>query len=80
MTRLAYVRGKTVRHLCGGGYDSLDKLAGADLKQMEADMSAYYQTLGKTLSDFKAVIPLDWMVGGARVLPRVMEGREGDHV
>jgi hypothetical protein len=73
MTRLAYVRGKTVLHLCGGGYDSLAKLADADLKQMEADMSAYYQTIGKTFADFKAVIPLDWMAGGARVLPRVME-------
>lgn len=73
ITRLAYVRGKTARHLCGGGYGSLDKLAAADLDKMETDMSAYYKTLGKTFSDFKAVIPLDWMVGGARVLPKVME-------
>ena len=28
ISRLAYVRGKTVKHLCGGGYDSL---AGAEL-------------------------------------------------
>ena len=74
MTRLAYVRGKTVLHLCGGGYDSMEKLAAADSRQIEADMSAYYKTLGKTFSDFKAVIPLDWMVGGAGVLPRVVEG------
>jgi hypothetical protein len=73
MTRLAYVRGKTVLHLCGGGYDNLAKLAAADLDQIEADMSAYYQSLGKSLSDFKAVIPLGWMVGGARVLPKVMD-------
>lgn len=73
MTRLAYVRGKTVMHLCGGGYDNLAKLAAADLKQMEAEMSAYYHTLGKTFADFKAVIPLDWMVGGAGVLPKVIE-------
>lgn len=80
MTRLAYVRGKTVRHLCGGGYDSLAKLAAADLKKMEADMSAYYQTLGKSFADFKAVIPLGWMVGGARVLPKVIEEGADDDV
>ncbi len=73
ISRLAYVRGKTVLHLCGGGYDTLDKIAGADLKIMEADMAAYYQTIGKQLSDFRAVIPLKWMVGGAKILPRVVE-------
>lgn len=73
ISRLAYVRGKTVMHLCGGGYDTLAKIAGADLEKMEANMAAYYQTMGKKFSDFKAVIPLDWMVGGARILPRVME-------
>ncbi len=73
LTRLAYVRGKTIKHLCGGGYDRLDKLADADLERMEADMTAYYESLGKRFSDFKAVIPLDWMIGGARVLPKVVE-------
>jgi len=71
---LAYVRGKTIRHLCGGGYDTLDKIAGADVEQMEEDMEAYYGTLGKSLADFKSVIPLPWMIGGARVLPRVVRG------
>lgn len=73
LSRLAYVRGKTIKHLCGGGYDRLDKLASTDLERMEADMSTYYISLGKRFSDFKAVIPLDWMIGGARVLPRVVE-------
>jgi hypothetical protein len=73
ISRLAYVRGKTVRHLCGGGYDTLDKIAGADLGEMEHVMKAYYQRLGKSLADFKAVIPLRWMIGGARILPRVVE-------
>jgi hypothetical protein len=36
-------------------------------------MEAYYQRLGKSLADFKAVIPLRWMIGGARILPRVVE-------
>lgn len=73
ISRLAYVRGKTVMHLCGGGYNTLDKIANADLGEMERAMDAYYKTLGKSLADFKAVIPLGWMIGGARILPRVVK-------
>lgn len=73
ISRLAYVRGKTVMHLCGGGYDTLEKLAGADLQKMEKKMARYYATLGKALRDFAAVIPLKWMIGGARTVPRVVE-------
>ena len=73
ISRIAYVRGKTIKHLCGGGYNTLDKLANADIKKMEADMTAYYATIGKSFSDFKTVIPLDWMIGGAKTLPRVVE-------
>jgi hypothetical protein len=72
ISRLAYVRGKTVKHLCGGGYDSLEKIANAGLSEMEERMDAYYRTLGKTLADFKAVIPLLWIIGGAKILPRVV--------
>lgn len=73
ISRLAYVRGKTIKHLCGGGYNTLDKIANADIKQMEADMTVYYRSIGKNFSDFKAVIPLDWMIGGAGILPRLLE-------
>ena len=73
ISRLAYVRGKTIKHLCGGGYDSLDKLANAEIATITADMELFYQSIGKSLSDFQAVIPLDWMIGGARVLPRVIK-------
>jgi hypothetical protein len=73
ISRLAYVRGKTIMHLCGGGYDSVDRLADAEIVKMEADMTAYYESLGKTLADFKTVIPLDWMIGGAKVLPKIVE-------
>ncbi len=72
ISRLAYVRGKTVKHLCGGGYETLEKIANADLAEMEARMDTYYRTLGKTLADFKAVIPLAWMIGGAQIIPRVV--------
>ena len=74
ISRLAYVRGKTVKHLCGGGYDTLDKIANADIEDMEKAMEAYYQTIGKRLADFRSVIPLPWMIGGAKILPRVVEG------
>ena len=73
LSRLAYVRGKTIKHLWGGGYNTLDKIAHADLRKMESEMDAYYRTLGKSAADFKAAIPLDWVVGGAKVLPRVLE-------
>ena len=73
ISRIAYVRGKTIKHLCGGWYNTLDKLANADIKKMEADITAYYATIGKSLSDFKTVIPLDWMIGGAKTLHRVVE-------
>ena len=51
----------------------MDKIASADMNKMEEDMTAYYATLGKSFSDFKAVIPLDWMIGGAKVLPKIVE-------
>jgi hypothetical protein len=72
ITRLAYVRGKTVKHLCAGGYDSLVKIAAADLAQMEEDMDAYYRTLGKSPANFRSVVPLSWILGGAKILPRVV--------
>jgi hypothetical protein len=73
ISRLAYVRGRTVRHLCGGGYDTLEKIAAADPGEMEERMDVYYRSLGKSLADFKSVIPLSWMVGGAQILPRVVD-------
>lgn len=73
MSRLAYVRGRTVLHLCAGGYDTLAKLAAADLSEMERKMEAHYRTLGKSSADFRSVIPLSWMIGGAKTLPRIVE-------
>ncbi len=73
ISRLAYVRGKTVRHLCGGGYDTLEKIAAATSPEMEEKMDAYFRMIGKSSADFKAVIPLAWMIGGARTLPEVVK-------
>lgn len=73
LSRLAYVRGKTIGHLCGGGYDTLAKLANADLPEMEAAMRVYYTSIGKRFEDFKSVVPLEMLVGGARILPLIVE-------
>jgi len=73
VSRLAYVRGKTIMHLSGGGYNTLNKLANAELIKMEADMTAYYESISKSFADFKNVIPLDWMIGGAKILSKVIE-------
>jgi hypothetical protein len=51
----------------------LRKIAAADLAEMEEKMDAYYQTLGKSSADFRSVIPLTWMIGGAKILPRVVK-------
>jgi hypothetical protein len=73
ISRLAYVRGKTIMHLSGGGYNTLNKLATAEITKMEADMTAYYESIGKSYADFKAVIPLDWMINGAKILSEIVE-------
>lgn len=73
LSRLAYVRGKTIMHLSGGGYNTIDKLGNADITKMEADMTAYYESIGKSFADFKTVIPLAWMIGGAQILPKIVE-------
>ena len=73
ISRLAYVRGKTIMHLSGGGYNTLNQLENAEIMEMEADMTAYYESIGKSFADFKAVIPLDWMIGGAKILSKIIE-------
>jgi len=56
-----------------GRYDALSKIAAADLTEMEEKMEAYYRTFGKSAADFRLVIPLAWMIGGAKILPRVVK-------
>jgi hypothetical protein len=70
ISRLPYSRGKTVRYLCGAGYDSLSRIATADLSQFHRDMDAFMmQTQGKPWQNFKAVIPLEDLVRWAQALP-----------
>lgn len=73
IARLPYVRRKTILPLCGAGYDTLAKIAAADLTTMEADMEAYFrQTRGKPWDDFRSVIVLRGLVTGANALPELL--------
>lgn len=73
ISRLAYVRGQSVKHLCGGGYDTLAKIAAADPAKMEARLERYFEAKGQSLANYRSVLPLRWLIGGAKVLPRVVE-------
>ena len=74
IARLPYVRRKTILPVCGAGYDTLAKIATADLAQMETDLEAYFQRIeGKPWKNFKSVIVLRGMVAAARALPVIME-------
>lgn len=74
IARLPYVRRKTILPVCGAGYDTLAKIAAADLAQMETDMDAYFQrTQNKPGKNYKAVIVLKGLVTGAQALPVIIE-------
>jgi hypothetical protein len=73
IARLPYVRRKTILPVCGAGYDTLAKIAAADLPRMEADMQTHFQhAKGKDWGDFKSVILLRGLVDGARALPKIL--------
>jgi len=72
LARLPYVRRKTILPLCGAGYDTLARIAAAELGQMEADMEAYFRARGKDWADYKSVIVLRLMVAWARALPSII--------
>jgi hypothetical protein len=74
IARLPYVRRKTILPLCGAGYDTLAKIAAADLREMEAAMDTYFQrTQGKSWEAFKSVILLRGLIRGAQALPAIVE-------
>jgi len=74
IARLPYVRRKTILPVCCAGYDTLAKIASADLAQMETDLEAYFQrTKGKPWKNYKSVIVLKGMVAAAQALPVIME-------
>ena len=74
IARLPFVRRKTILPVCGAGYDTLAKIAAAELSQMESDLDVYFQrTQGKPWKNYKAVIVLKGLVAGARALPVIEE-------
>jgi len=74
IARLPYVRRKTILPLCGAGYDTLAKIAAANLSQMESDLDVYFQAAqGKPWNKYKAVIVLKGLVTGAQALPVIMD-------
>lgn len=70
-TRMPYISGKTVKHYFGGGYNSLEKLASADLKQLTKDMTEYFESIGMRLR--RSFIELDSNMTIAKILPRIIE-------
>jgi hypothetical protein len=74
IARLPYVRRKTILPVCGAGYNTLAKIAAANLTQMELDLEAYFRhTQGKPWENYKSVIVLKILVTGAQALPVIME-------
>jgi hypothetical protein len=74
IARLPFVRRKTILPVCGAGYNTLAKIAAADMSQMESDLDDYFQrTQGKPWKNYKAVIVLKGLMAGAKALPAIME-------
>ena len=74
IVRLPQVRRKTLLPVCGAKYDSLNKIACADLAEMESGLDAFFRSsMGKSWIDYRSLIVLKEMVTTARVLPVIME-------
>jgi hypothetical protein len=74
IARLPYVRRKTILHVHGAGYDTLTKIACANLDQMDSDMESYFERMqGKSWQKYKAVIVLRILVTCANALPKIMD-------
>jgi hypothetical protein len=70
-TRMPYIRGKTIIHYFSIGYNSLEKLANADLKQLEKEMRDYLEKQGVKLS--RSFIELDSGIEISKILPKIVE-------
>ena len=71
MTRLPYSNRKTVRHLGAAGYDSVDKIAQADLTRLMEDMRAYFNKIGIRLS--RSFIDLEGIMRWAKAIPKIVQ-------
>jgi len=71
LTRLPYMSTKTVNHLFGGGYNSINKIAQADVTKLKEDMKSYFDKRGMKLS--KSFIELEGLVEWAKTVPKIVE-------
>jgi len=71
LTRMPYISGKTVKHHFGGGYNTLEKLANADLSQLTKDMTKYFDSIGIKLR--VSFMELDSGIVVAEILPKIVE-------
>lgn len=71
LTRLPYMAGKTVDHLCSAGYDSVNKLAQADKGKLKRDMKSHFDKKGIKLS--RSFIELEGIVQWAKAVPKIVE-------
>lgn len=70
-TRLPYIRGKSIKHYFNTEYKSLERLAQADLGQLEEEMREYLSKKGIELR--RSFIELDNCIEQAKVLPKLVE-------
>ncbi len=69
-TRMPWTRGSTVKNYFNSGWDSMEKLAKADLKELTADVSVYMKSVCKKLNN---AIELDSGIENAKVFPMIVE-------
>jgi len=62
---------KTVRHYFGGGYNTLEKLANADLDQLTKDLTKYFESIGMKLR--ASFMELDSGIVIAEIIPKIVE-------
>jgi hypothetical protein len=69
-TRVPYTNGKTILHLCRGGYGSMARVKNTPLEKLMSDMQAYFNRIGmrmKSGMEFDAI----WAI--AATLPVILE-------
>ena len=72
IAQLPYVRRKNILPVRRAGYDTLTKIACANLDQIDSDMESYFErTQGKSWQKYKAVIVLRILVICANALPKI---------
>lgn len=71
LTRLPYMSRKTVSHLFGGGYNSINKITQADVGKLKDDMKLYFDKRGMRLS--RSFIELEGLVEWAKTVPKIVE-------